>query len=561
MDLFCPWEPANYLIFSSNTAHLLFYSHIPSLVIALIIGLLVFFKSKKSPSGKTLLVITVLFALWCFFDLILWATNQPSLVMFFWSMQVLLEPLIFVLAFYLTNSFIKKEVKISNWTLVLFLLYLPVVIFLPSSFNLQGVNLEDCTAVEGLIAQYYTYFVEVISIISIFILTEIESKKAVTVEKLKETRTFGIGVVLFLIAFSWGNIIGSFSDNWQLAQIGLIGMPIFVGFLAYLMVKYKTFNIKAFGTQVLTITLWGTLASMLFVRTIENVRIILGLTLILFFIVGILLIRSVKREIRQREQLEILSKELEDANQKLKALDLARAEFISIASHQLRTPPATIKWYMSSILSGDYGKIPKEAFTQLEKVQTTNNGLISLIEDILNVSRIERGKMEFMFQEIELSEIANQAFEQLIPIAKEKGLKYTFKKPKKTLPKIMADREKLKQVMNNIIDNSIKYTPKGSVEVSLAANSENIVFEVKDTGKGFSKEEESQIFQKFSRGKESLKHSAGLGLGLYVAKIIIEQHKGKLFAQSPGEGKGSKFSFTIPIHSGIKTTTLVDLGK
>jgi signal transduction histidine kinase len=249
-----------------------------------------------------------------------------------------------------------------------------------------------------------------------------------------------------------------------------------------------------------------------------------------------------------------------DANVKLKSLDIARAEFISIASHQLRTPPATVKWYLSSIIDGDYGKLTKKVKEQLKKTENTNNHLVSLIEDMLNVSRIERGKMEFLFEPTDTMELAQFAYEQLIPMATDKKLKLTYLPPKAPLPKVMADKEKLRQVMNNLIDNAIKYTKEGSVTVSLEKKNDEIVFKVKDSGKGISPEEQASIFQKYTRGKESIKQSAGLGLGLYVAKIIIDQHKGKIWAESEGAGKGSSFIFSLPINNDLKETSLVELG-
>lgn len=255
----------------------------------------------------------------------------------------------------------------------------------------------------------------------------------------------------------------------------------------------------------------------------------------------------------------LLYEQLKVANEQLKALDKARAEFITIASHQLRTPPATVKWYLSAVLSGDFGNLETETKQAIEKAQRTNNGLISLIDDMLNVSRIERGKMEFLFQETDPQSIADEVFEQLFPISKEKGLELTFIKPQQKLPTLMADKEKLKQVMNNIVDNALKYTKKGKVEIKIYEKEKSINFEVTDTGKGFDDEEKAAIFEKYKRGKDAQNHSAGLGLGMYVGYAIINQHHGKIWATSPGVGKGSTFAFSIPIENNLKQTTLLDL--
>ena len=330
----------------------------------------------------------------------------------------------------------------------------------------------------------------------------------------------------------------------------------FIAATAYSIAKYHLLNMKIIATEILMFILAiALLFEVILAQDVFTVIFRLGIFLLVLG-AGILLIKSVRREVEQREQLQKLSSELADANERLKALDLARAEFISIASHQLRTPPATVKWYLSAIIHGDYGPLDPKVKEMMVKTERTNNLLISLIEDILNVSRIERGKMEFLFQKVNILELAHITYEQLVPLALEKHQTLQFTEPKNPLPELMADREKIRQVMNNMIDNAIKYTPhNGTITVSLSSTAEAVRFCVHDTGKGISPEDQKTIFQKYSRGKESIKQSAGLGLGLYVAKVIIEQHKGTIWAESTGVGTGSSFLFSLPLHTDLKETT------
>jgi signal transduction histidine kinase len=255
----------------------------------------------------------------------------------------------------------------------------------------------------------------------------------------------------------------------------------------------------------------------------------------------------------------LLYEQLKDLNDQLKALDKARADFITIASHQLRTPPATIKWYLSALLSNDYGPMSDSVREELEKAQITNNGLIALIDDMLNASRIERGKMEFLFEEVSLEEITKTVYEQMIPLATVRKLGLVYKPPTGTIPHVMADREKIRQVVNNFIDNALKYTKAGSVTVEVLSRNDAVEVRVSNTGKGLSEEERKSLFEKYTRGKDAMTHSAGLGLGLYVAKIIMAQHKGKIWAESPGVDKGSTFAFSIPVHTNLPTTSTLDL--
>jgi signal transduction histidine kinase len=254
----------------------------------------------------------------------------------------------------------------------------------------------------------------------------------------------------------------------------------------------------------------------------------------------------------------LLYAKLEETNEQLKVLDKARAEFISIASHQLRTPPATIKWYLGAVLAGDFGELTTDLKAALDRTNVTNEAQISTIDDLLNASRIERGKLEFFFEKNPLEPIVSALVEQMQPLALMKKMHISYKKPSKALPDILMDKEKVRQVLNNMIDNSIKYSKAGEINVALKADNKSLIISVTDTGKGISAADQKKLFEKYSRGSDSVTHATGLGLGMYVAKVVVEQHGGKIWAESPGVGKGSTFSFSLPIESELRPTT-VDL--
>lgn len=263
----------------------------------------------------------------------------------------------------------------------------------------------------------------------------------------------------------------------------------------------------------------------------------------------------------------LLYEKLRVANEQLKALDKARAEFISIASHQLRTPPATIKWYLNAILAGDFGPLSEELTAALKRANVTNDAQIATIDDLLNASRIERGKLEFFFETSPLEPIVSGLVEQMQPLAQMKNLSIAYRKPSQPLPDVMMDKEKVRQVINNMIDNAIKYSkssPIGAaqtgspIKVELKSDEDNLTVRVTDSGKGIAQQELQTIFEKYTRGNDSVTHATGLGLGMYVAKVIIEQHNGRIWAESPGVGLGATFAFSLPIKSSL-TPTIVDL--
>lgn len=369
----------------------------------------------------------------------------------------------------------------------------------------------------------------------------------------------------------WGSLIGFGGGLTNFFLWFDIFIPPYLNFLVgvglilfyYAASKHSLFNIKVIATEFFTYILWVTMFVRFLLEGSLQGRLIEGFVLILISVIGIKLISSVKKEVEQREQLEVLTKELENVNEQLKRLDQARAEFISMASHQLRTPPATVKWYLAGILSGDFGPLSPEVKKALIETQFVNNSLIALIEDLLNVSRIERGRLEFTFEMTDVVKLSQEIINELYPMAQQKKLKLTFVKPRAKLPQVVADREKLRHVINNLIDNAIKYTKKGKVEASLAQEGGDLVFKVTDTGKGVNPGEAERLFQKFGRGIDSKRYTAGLGLGLYVAKIVIAQHKGKLWVESKGEGKGSTFIFSLPLKNDLEVsgTSVFDLTK
>jgi signal transduction histidine kinase len=251
--------------------------------------------------------------------------------------------------------------------------------------------------------------------------------------------------------------------------------------------------------------------------------------------------------IKLEKEVEKATRDLRRANTQLKKLDAAKSEFISIASHQLRTPLTVIKGYISMMLEGNFGTLTKLEEESLDKVFQSNERLIQLVENLLNISRIESGRLQFDFHEVDLNEMVESVIDELSGNAKKKGLILQYKAPPQPLPKIKIDDEKIRQVVMNLIDNAIKYTKQGSVTVKLEQIGKKIKFSVADSGMGIRPEDMVNLFKKFSRGTgTSLVHTEGTGLGLYVARMMISAHKGKIWAESDGEGKGSKFCFELP---------------
>ena len=240
------------------------------------------------------------------------------------------------------------------------------------------------------------------------------------------------------------------------------------------------------------------------------------------------------------------TKELSEAYRELKKLDESKTEFLSLASHQLRTPLSAMKGYLSMILEGDYGKLQEETKEAVESVYQSNERLIALINDLLNVTRIEAGRLEYSPVPSDLGKLIKEVIAELKLAAEKKNLKIEYLAEK--LPEFSFDPNKIREVLINLIDNAIKYTEKGGIIIKAKLEKKEVRVEVSDTGIGIPPEKMNSLFQWFSRGRGAYRLDAGgFGLGLYIAKKILEKAGGKIWAESEGEGRGSTFIFTLPI--------------
>ncbi len=231
-----------------------------------------------------------------------------------------------------------------------------------------------------------------------------------------------------------------------------------------------------------------------------------------------------------------------------KSVERMKTEFVSIAAHQLRTPISAIKWTLRMILDGDLGPITEDQRDFLNKTYQSNERMINLINDLLNVTRIEEGRHLYNLVLVNLEDILETLVNNYGQILEQKKLKIDFVKPSIKLPQVKIDAEKMKLVIANLIENAIKYTPAGGkIVVEISSDSESLKVMVKDNGIGILKDQQSRIFTKYFRGTNALKtETEGTGLGLFIAKNIVEVHGGKIWFTSE-EGKGTSFFFTVPI--------------
>lgn len=246
------------------------------------------------------------------------------------------------------------------------------------------------------------------------------------------------------------------------------------------------------------------------------------------------------------EKIEIATKQLRKTNEKLKALDEAKDEFISMASHQLRTPLTSIKGYISLILDGDMGKVPTKQRKMLNEAFSSSQRMVYLISDLLNVSRLKTGKFLIEPVDVYLPDVVEEEIDQVKEMAEVKNIKIHYSKPK-IFTNIELDDMKIRQVIMNFIDNAIHYTPEGGdINVELTQTDKSVEFRVIDSGIGVPKAEQHHLFNKFYRAGNARKaRPDGTGLGLFMGKKVIVASGGSIIFSSE-EGNGSTFGFIFP---------------
>lgn len=549
-------EPS-YLFVVSGVPELLYYSHIPTTIFALLIGLFVLFKARRLLLNRLLFLITLCFSLWTFLNLFAWTSIHSDFILFIWPYFGILSALLSLLSIYFVYVFLYQKDIPFRYKILFFILFAPLFIFASSDLNLSGFNITYCDpyGFEGIIYKYYYIFISLLSLVCIPMLL---IKKYLDSDKnfRKQIILLGIGTELFLLTFFFATFIASYLsgigaiEDSGIELYGLFGVLVFVFFIGVLITNFNTFHVGLIASQGLVVSLVVLISSQFTFTDSRIATILTSITLIFTGAIGIILIRSVKKEIKQREEIQTLAANLEKANVRLKQLDKQKSEFVSIASHQLRSPLTSIRGYASMLLEGSFGKIPPKAREPIERIEQSSRLMASAVEDYLNVSRIESGNMKYNLSDFNLRNEVEHICDDTRADALRHGLVLLFRTDLNSRGVVNADIGKTIQAVQNLINNAIKYTEKGTVKVLVRDNvvRKRIYVDIEDTGIGMSSETLSTIFQKFERADNANSVNVnGTGLGLYVSKKMVEAMGGTVSAYSEGDRKGSRFTLELPL--------------
>lgn len=538
----------------------------------LVLGVAIFFNDRKSQTNKSFLYFAIASSVWGVINYFAYKITSTEvslwlfrLVMFCAVWQIFF---LFRLFYYIPernkkNGPLYKYVAIPL-TAVTSILTLTPLLF--SSIEKTPLSEVPKTKVENGIIIF------AIVSLSLFLSAIYQLIKKIAGSKGKERLIYlyllSGSIITFSLIIIFNFILPAFFSLIGYIPLGAIFMLPIIFLSSYAVYKGNFVNVRIISISVLVFLLSIiTFTEVLFtdILWLLIVRMIIFLFVLLF---GLLLIRSVMREVHQREYIEKLAGELaqtndqlKTANDKLKELDKQKTEFVSIASHQLRSPLTAIKGYSSMLLEGSFGPIEDKAKEAVGVVFQSSLKLINIIEDFLNITRIELGRMKYEISTFDLGKIVETVINDQIPNIKKKGLTSKLEKGESDdTYLISADNGKITQVISNLIDNSIKYTPQGEIKAKvenlLASGKSVIRFSISDTGVGIDQETLPRLFDKFVRADDAGKTNiTGTGLGLYVAKQIVESLGGKIWAESEGKGKGSTFIVEFPKAEGEVTQT------
>lgn len=527
---------------------------------AFLSGIVVFIHNRKKLENIAWLLSNLTSAIWSFgYFVMITATSKDVAIWSNWILHVasIYIPVCYFLSVVsITDTYKKHKNKILIASVIgcIFLILTPTEFFVRDVIPKASFNFVPDAG--PLYIFYAIYFFSLV-IYSLYVVLEKikESTDKIQIERYKY-------MILFTIfGFAGGGSVFLLTFNINIPPYPIILFSLYPAVSGYAIFRYQLFNVKVITTEILVFVIWiSLLIRILLSNSLFDRLVNIGL-LIFMNIAGVLLIRSVMKEIALRERVEGLANDLEKtnnelstinsklgvANNKLKELDQLKSEFLSLATHQIRAPLTAIKGYASLILEGDYGKVTPQVESAVKNIFESCQNLVLIVGDFLDISRIEQGRMKYEMADFDIVVITKDIIEKLRPNIESSGLTVSFESiVDKQI--VCLDQNKIRQVVGNIIDNSIKYTKEGGIKVSISIEDAFVKISVKDTGIGISQDDIPKLFAKFVRAKDASKTNViGTGLGLYIAKQMVEAQGGRVYVQSEGLGKGSDFIIMLPI--------------
>ena len=508
-------------------------------VMTVITGFIVFFASSKEKSNKIFLALTLSIALWGICNYLSYqsqfAIEAFTLLRFtiFSVTWLLFFFLLFSISFLNTNQRIPKMMQIIffGWTSIVSILTLTPLIFQKAGeISANGTILS---VVDGPLLPIFGLTTTGYALAGIIILL-IRTSKAKGEEK-KNISMITTGFVCMFLSIMLSNFILPvvFNNSSYIPLAALLVFP-FIILTSYDIVKNKIFNVKIIGTEIfMVLLLLLTLFQFIQAPNLSTIFLRGGIFLSLLG-VGVLLIRSVMKEVEQREQLQTLNIELEN-------LVKQRESLMHLITHKVKGSFTHSKYIFAGILDGTFGEVNEEIKKRSNQGLEANDAGIKTVDLVLNTTNLQKGTVKYEMVKFDFRDLVAKIIGEKKIQIEQKQLTLENHLENGAF-NTLGDTFWLKEAVNNLIENSVKYTPKGKITIKLENKNDKILLSVQDTGVGITEEDKKNLFTEGGRGKDSVKVNVdSTGYGLYSVKLIVEAHSGKVWAESAGAGKGSTF--------------------
>lgn len=542
-----------------------------------VLGFVVFFSNPKSTTNKIFLAFSFSVIIWSFFNYLSDRFDEPWMILF--VLRMLLFSVIWYSFFFFQLCYIlsgKRFTKKYKLILVPWILSISLLVLTPFTFRSIkefkgvghvaivnqsfGITLFGITVLGLIVGGLYVLFQRIRS-------TSKEEKKRFSFVWIGAFITFSLQIL-------FNFILPTLFEDTRFVSLGVIfTLPLVFG-VVYAIIRHHLLNIRILATEALIflIVIFSIFDIIIPKSGLETVFRIA--TFVIVFAIGILLIRSIRREINQRDILRELNEKLDGANHNLQAkvdeqtqeirkayevekvarielerLDETKNQFITLTQHHLRTPLTTLRWCLSPLMSGELGHINPKASEAVRGAVVSTERLSHLIDTFLDVTQFQAGKNILRLEPTDLSLLMGRVIDELHFEAVRAHVVVHYDRASASRCILAVDPIKMKEVFFSVLQNAIRYNhPDGSVDVSLEKTKECVRIAVRDTGVGVPKSEQEDLFmQLFHRGASAREHDAlGMGLGLSVARLFVEAHHGRIWLESEGSGKGSQVYIELP---------------
>ncbi len=505
------------------------------------LGSVIFIHSerKKSDIGYVFLILALLF--WTFSVLGIRVNHDLNTVFFYLALSHVAGLSIAISFWYFVETFTGRVVSAVKLVLAIVpAILISYLAFTSKKFIVNILQLDSLNK-DLVMGPYHFLFLAYFSAVMIYafyLLYLIYGKK--------ENHTLNSAVLYVFWGTFISTLVGAAFNIFYLTlrvsdyiAWGPIATIIMVIFISYAIMRLNLMSIKLIASEIFVIALLITLSIKLFFSTTTSEWVVNGISLGISFVVSFFLIRSVMKEIFQRQRAEGLARDLKNANE-------GQANLIHVMNHQVKGRLGNAKNIFAELLTDDYGSVPESMKPYLEKgLEETSKG-VDYVQGILRGASAESGQMQFDMLSMNLKDVVQDSFTRMKDYAEKKGLAITLDiKPGDYNMK--GDAVELGESVRNLIDNSINYTETGSINLTLYSKDTVNLIEVTDTGVGISSEDMPKLFKSGGRGTDSLKINVNsTGYGLAFVKGVVEAHKGRVWVESGGKGKGSSFFVEIP---------------